>query len=75
VLRRAQELFDIGSKDREEALAYLITGRDNWLRCCAIYDTRGVALPRLQSLIHEAGSDSDPMIAETARLVLADKPA
>ena len=74
-MRRAQELFDIGSKDREEALAHLITSRDNWLRCCAIYNTRGVESPRLQILVSKAAADLDPMVAETARLVLADKPA
>ncbi len=71
VLRRAQELFDLGNGDWEEELAGLITGRDRWLRCCAIYSTRGKTSERLRKLVVAASDDVDPMIAETARLVLA----
>ncbi|MFH1374023.1 MAG: Npt1/Npt2 family nucleotide transporter [bacterium] len=72
VLRRAQKLFDLGSGDWEEGLAGLITGRDRWLRCCAIYSTRGKMTERLRKLVAASSDDVDPMIAETARLVLAE---
>ena len=54
----------------EEALAFLIEGRDTWLRICSIYCCGTVRSERLKKMVQSAVSDPNPGVAETAALVL-----
>ncbi len=67
VLRKGEEFFRVRMNTKEEALERLITGRDNWLKCCAIYNVSANASGRMKKLIGEAVKDPDPLISETAK--------
>lgn len=73
VLQKGQELFDVGFSDREDALAYLIEGPDSWLRACAVFCIRKDDSHRLQELVDMSLGDSDPVVRETANLVMSDE--
>lgn len=71
VLRKGGEFFKVNRLNEEESLAFLITGRDPWLRACAIYRSGRLTSEKLTDLVKEAANDTDPIVSETARLVLA----
>jgi len=73
VLQKAQELFGVQQKNREESLIYLIDGDDNWLRACAIYCTRTIESDNLRKKVNERLTDRDPIVKETAALVFKGK--
>jgi ATP/ADP translocase len=70
-IRRGQNLFDLRVDDWEKGLETLITGRDPWLKACAIYASRLNPSLVKQSLIEEARKDPNPIVRETAELVSA----
>jgi len=70
VQRRGKELFDVGYTDREEALTFLINGRDPWLRACAVYAVGEAGSPALLELVRGAMADPDAIVRETARHVM-----
>ncbi len=70
VIRKGEELFGIRVATREEALENLIKGRDTWLRTCAIYCVKDDLTDRLRAAVESAARDSDPVVRETAKLVL-----
>lgn len=72
-IRRGDELFDLGIRDAAGALEYLIGGDDPWLRSCALYAAAGRRLPGLAALAARCAQDPDPVVQETARLVMANR--
>jgi len=70
VMRKGQELFNINTRSSEEAILNLINGKDTWLKCCAIYSTLDMESPVLREKVIELKNDPDPIISETAELVL-----
>jgi ATP/ADP translocase len=73
VLQKARGLFGVQRKGREESLIYLIDGDDNWLRACAIYCTMEIESDELKKKVTERKFDQDPIVKETAGLVLKSK--
>jgi AAA family ATP:ADP antiporter len=71
VLRKGEEFFQVRMSTKEDALERLITGRDNWIKCCAIYNVSPGATKRLKDLVYEAGKDPDPLVCETAEHVIS----
>ncbi len=73
VLQKAVELFGVHRKTREESLIYLIDGDDSWLRACDIYCSIGIESEELKKKVHGAKNDPDPVVKETAELILIRK--
>lgn len=71
IIQKAEELFRITRKNKEEAQAYLIEGNDNWLKACAIYSSIGTRSDRIGKLLIKAREDPDTLVSETAELVLS----
>jgi HEAT repeat protein len=69
-IQKGQELFGIHISNHDEALRYLIAGRDPWLKACAIFTLREDASDELRQLAREKTEDPDPVVRETARLVV-----
>ena len=70
VVRKAEELFRVGLRGKEEALETLLRGRDLWVKCCAIYYAGELGSDKLMKLIAEFKDNPDPLLAQTANLVL-----
>lgn len=71
LLSRGEELFNLRFAGIEEALEFLIKGRDPWLKSCALYCLVGRVPNHLRSHIRELSRDSNQLVSETARLTLA----
>lgn len=69
-IQRGEALFGLRIKDREAAVAYLIRGSDPWLKTCALFTLRDHDSEKLRKLAAECVGDPDPVVRETARLVL-----
>ena len=69
-LREGRAMFDQSFKTQEEALAFLIKGQDTWLRACAINCVDGSNAPALVRLVTTCREDPNPLVSETARMVL-----
>ncbi|MDH3215031.1 MAG: HEAT repeat domain-containing protein, partial [Candidatus Krumholzibacteria bacterium] len=69
-IRKGQELFGIDIADRNQALEYLIKGRDPWLKACAIFAIRDNASSQLRELAKAGLEDPNPVVRETAILVV-----
>lgn len=70
-VKRGQELFGVEIKTREQGLLRLIEGSDAWLRACAIFCVRETESDELARAVEKASRDADPVVAETAALVLS----
>jgi ATP:ADP antiporter, AAA family len=70
VMRKGQELFKINTRSSEEAVLNLINGKDTWLKCCAIYSTLDMESPVLREKVILLKDDLDPIVSETANLVV-----
>ena len=70
IIQKAEELFRVGLRNREEALEILFNGRDLWLKCCAVYYAAELRSDKLMKLITEFKDSPDPLLAQTANLVL-----
>ena len=57
-------------ENRVDALIYLIRGGDSWLKACAIYNVGAVESPELLNLVEEAVHDPDPVLRQTAEMVI-----
>ena len=57
-------------ENRVDALIYLIRGGDSWLKACAIYNVGAVESHELVNLVEEAVHDPDPVIRQTAEMVI-----
>ncbi|UCH83504.1 MAG: HEAT repeat domain-containing protein, partial [Candidatus Latescibacterota bacterium] len=69
-IRKGRELFGIQFEDINEALSYLIKGRDPWLRSCAIYTVTPDLPEALGDLVKSSRNDPHPVVRETSELVL-----
>jgi AAA family ATP:ADP antiporter len=69
--RKGRELFNLGINSKEESLVALIKGNNIWLRVCAIYNVINTKSASLIALVKDALNDHDPIVRETAKLVLA----
>jgi AAA family ATP:ADP antiporter len=74
-VEEGRRLFHRYLGSREEALAYLIRGKDAWLRACAINCVNGTGSEALVNLVVESRVDPDPLVAETAELVIRNRGA
>ncbi|MCB2230927.1 HEAT repeat domain-containing protein [bacterium] len=70
ILRQGREFVSAAITTRDEALAFLIDGKDDWLRACAIYASGTTTSDGIKRKIGAACDDSDPIVKETARLVI-----
>jgi len=73
-VHRGRELFGLEAETRDDALALLIRGRDAWLRACAVYASVGVESLAVRHAVDGARHDPDPVVAETASLVVEGRP-
>ena len=64
------ELFNISIKDEETGLTALIKGNNVWLKVCAIYNVKDKRSQKLTTLVKDSLNERDPMVKETARLVM-----
>lgn len=70
MIQKGQELFGIRIKESGEALVTLMQGRDPWLKACAIFTIPEFHTGELLNLARRASNDPDPVVRETANLVL-----
>jgi AAA family ATP:ADP antiporter len=73
IRQRGRELYQIKIESRQAALHYLIAGRDNWLRACAVFAVRQTDSQDIRELVGKAARDRDPLVKETAQLVLSER--
>ncbi len=69
VLRKGEELFSLKWGSFEDALIYLLEGRDSWLKACAIFAAGDIKNARIRELIEKCKSDPNPIVSETAKKV------
>jgi AAA family ATP:ADP antiporter len=70
MIQKGWELFEIRIEERGEALATLMQGRDPWLKACATFTLLEFHTGELLNLAKQASHDPDPVVRETANLVL-----
>jgi AAA family ATP:ADP antiporter len=70
-IQRGQELFGFEIDSRDSALIRLIEGPDAWLKSCALYCVLETDSEDVRKVARNALGDSDPVVAETAKLVTA----
>ncbi|MBI2504666.1 MAG: HEAT repeat domain-containing protein [Candidatus Latescibacteria bacterium] len=63
-------LFGWSLGTRQEVVARLLAGPDPWLRVCAAHSLDGEADPGALEQVRRLGADPDPVVRETAALVL-----
>jgi len=68
--QKGSELFHFAIKSEEEGLTALIKGNNVWLKACAIYNVKDKRAHNLVNLVRDSLNDRDPMVKETARLVI-----
>jgi AAA family ATP:ADP antiporter len=71
VIRKGEELFRLKYGSRQEALMRLFNDPDQWIRSCAIYSINRKDDEKILKYIESVQSDSEPLIRETAAVVLA----
>ena len=69
-LQEGQAMFNRPFRTKEEALTFLIEGQDIWLRACAMNCVDSADSPALVRLVTTCREDPNPLISETARMVL-----
>lgn len=67
---KAEELFNIQVKNFEHAIMRIIDDSDNWLKACALYGVTDQSSESVKEKVKEYANNSDPIVAETANLVL-----
>ncbi|MFC1538615.1 Npt1/Npt2 family nucleotide transporter [Candidatus Latescibacterota bacterium] len=70
VILQSQKLFNTRIENLTQALETLIKGKDTWLRACAIFVVPEENVEDLKYLVKEALNDRDPVVRETAELVI-----
>ncbi|MFC1650734.1 Npt1/Npt2 family nucleotide transporter [Candidatus Latescibacterota bacterium] len=70
VIQQTQKLFNIRIENLSQALETLIKGKDPWLKTCAIFVIPEENTGDLEYLVKEAVNDRDPVVRETAELVI-----
>ena len=69
-IHNGQELFGVKIDERCEGLARVMEGRDPWLKACATFTLIEFPSGELLHLARQASQDHDPVVRETAELVL-----
>ncbi len=72
LIRTGEELFGLRIANREEALTTLMEGRDPWLKACALYSLMDPGQQDSGHFAKEASQDEDPIVRETAHLVVRE---
>ena len=70
VIKQSEKLFNIRIENISQALEILIKGEDTWLKACALFIIPEEKLEDLKYLVKEAIHDRDPVVRETAELVI-----
>jgi hypothetical protein len=70
MINRGRRLFKVKITDWEEGIKHLIRGDDPWLKACALFGVDISASNELKRLAEEMRSDAEPLVRETALLVL-----
>jgi len=73
VIQHGRKLFDYYIKTFGDALKHLAKGNDSWLRACAIFNIPEEKDEDLTFLAQEGLNDPDPVVRETAELILENK--
>ena len=71
ILAAGREVFGVDLRDLDDALAYLVESRDDWLRGCAVYAAAAAGTPRSRGFVLGALADPSPLVRETVELVEA----
>jgi ATP/ADP translocase len=66
-IRRGEELFEFGIRDRTAAMKYLIEGDDPWLRACAIFALNDDDPRELFDCAKKCLTDPHPIVQEIAQ--------
>lgn len=69
-ISRGVELFRLEVRTTDDALLKLITGDDAWLKTCALFCAKETHAGKVRDAVRAASSDPDPVVRETALLVL-----
>ncbi len=69
-IQKGQDIFGVRIEARSEALAVLLQGRDSWLKACAMFTLSEFHTDDLMNAARQASRDADPVVRETAELVL-----
>lgn len=64
-----ERLFGIRMETKYDALAYIMKGKDDWLKACALYYVREDRTEPLMKLAKDLLHDASPVVRETAELV------
>jgi ATP/ADP translocase/HEAT repeat protein len=66
-VKRGEELFEFGIRDRTAAMKYLIEGGDLWLKACAIFAVNDDDPPELFDCVRKCLADPHPIVQEIAQ--------
>ncbi|MFC1573856.1 Npt1/Npt2 family nucleotide transporter [Candidatus Latescibacterota bacterium] len=69
-IQSIQRFLSVRIETMEDALIFLIKGHDPWLRSCALFLLTEGNVRGLDGLVRETLNDPDPVVRETAVLVL-----
>ncbi len=69
-IQKGQELFGFHIDERSKAVETLMRGNDPWLKACATFTLIEYHTEELLNLAKQSHEDEDPVIRETAHLVL-----
>jgi AAA family ATP:ADP antiporter len=69
-VQKGRDFFNFSMESEEDGLCSLIKGSNIWLKVCALYNVPLVKTEKLRQLVKDLQNDKDPMVRETARLVL-----
>ncbi|MBI4483855.1 MAG: hypothetical protein HY652_13335 [Acidobacteria bacterium] len=70
LIDRANRLFGIQTKRREEALRLVLEQPDVWLKVCALHEVGARPVPALSDICRRLSADGEPLIRETAEWAL-----
>ncbi len=71
-MQTGQQLFGIRIEKRGEAIKVLVSGRDPWLKTCAIFTVSEFQTEEILNLVRGCKEDHDSGVRETAHLVLRE---
>jgi ATP:ADP antiporter, AAA family len=67
---KAKELFNIHLENPDQAIMNIMNGSDSWLKACALYGVTVDSSDKLKEKVKESTTNSEPIVAETANLIL-----
>lgn len=70
MLQQINGLLDVQVSNRKQALQILVSDSDPWLRACSLYEIGVCRFEELRPLVESAINDDDPLVQETAAMVL-----